>query len=126
LEDWANSSMWNDNYAPYACALGGLAYRIAQQDKAGEELLNLAMKKMKTNFWPKALIQYELNQIDEDELYQRADDEVRLTEAKCFVAMQEKLAGDEKKSKELFTWIEANGNRTCFAYRWARYELLKR
>jgi hypothetical protein len=66
--------------------------------------------------WPYPVFQYVNGKLDAQELLDLASDNNRLTEAQCYIGMQEMINNNKQEALKSFRWVAHHGNKSLPEY----------
>jgi tetratricopeptide (TPR) repeat protein len=124
-EDFKHHVTINDvgeAHSPYSVMLCALAYRKAQNPRAGDYMLGW-WQPNETKMWPYPVLRFLRGEITGKDLLSAADTNDRMTEAKTYLGMQQSIEGKTKEAVENLSWVRGNGNRSFSEYQLALSEL---
>jgi len=113
---------WTGDRAVYAVILGSQAARLAGDGARGERFLADSAGTLKPD-WPEPVVRFLRGDLDEAGLLALATDDDKRTEARCFLGLQELIAGRPDVARSHFEWVRDHGNRTFTEYDIALAEL---
>jgi len=113
----------NGNEATYAVILGHLAARLAGDEAEAKAFLDVAPGKLNALAWPYPVVRLLRGEIDESALLAAATDNDKLTEARCYLGVDQALKGHRDSALVHFRWVRDQGNAVSVAYALALAEL---
>ena len=111
------------HWSQYAVLLGHFYARRSGRNDEAEKLLEEAAAKCDTTAWPFAIIKYLRGEIDEPKLLAAAIDTSKMTEARCYLALDLEQKGRRDEALTHFRWVKESGVPTFYEYYIAIAEL---
>ena len=103
--------------------LGHFSARSDGQDKEARTFLDDALAHGDKSVWPFPIIKYLCGEIDEDALLAAANDNDKMTEARCFLGLDLLMRGKKDAAATQFHWVTEHGNPAFIEYDIALAEL---
>jgi lipoprotein NlpI len=122
FQDYLTVHGWKDRWAVYAVILGHLAARQTGDQAMADRFLKDSTGKFEET-WPYPVLQYLRGEIKESKLIMLATDQGQRTEARCYLGIDQLLAGRKEGALIHFRWVKANGEWTYCEYPIAVAEL---
>ncbi|APW61404.1 tetratricopeptide repeat protein [Paludisphaera borealis] len=100
---------WKDENSIYATIVGHLGARRVKKDDVAKEVLDEADRKADKSHWPYPVVKYLRREIDEKALLALATDDDKMTEARCYLGIDQMLSGRPAEARENFLWVKEHG-----------------
>ena len=113
---------WSGDPVVYSVILGSQSSHLLGNSNRAKKFLDDSAGKLKTD-WPYPVVQLLRGELDEPALLALATDNDKLTEARCYLGLQELIANRREAAIVHFTWVRDHGNKTYIEYDIAVAEL---
>jgi tetratricopeptide (TPR) repeat protein len=114
---------WKEKQSLYMVLIGYFGDRRARHDTVARRLLDEAVTKADTTFWPYPIIRYLRGEITVDALLAAAQDTDQRTEARAYAGLYLSLSGQRDAALPHLRWVKENGNKRFIEYALAVNEL---
>jgi tetratricopeptide (TPR) repeat protein len=100
---------WRGGLAPYAAILGHAAARRGGDSERAKALLGAASTHQDRLAWPYPIVQYLRREVDESKLIAAATDGDKMTEARCWLGLDQLQSGQSDLALAHFRWVKEHG-----------------
>jgi lipoprotein NlpI len=116
---------WTTDISPFLAILAHFAARRGGQEELAKTTLTEAAARTKATEWPFAIIKYLRGELGAEALLAEASDNDKMTEARCYLALDLLAKGNSDEARTHLTWVKEHGDPTFSEYLIARWELAR-
>jgi lipoprotein NlpI len=111
-----------DKTSMYVALISYIGYRQVRQDDSARTFLD-EISKSKVDVWPAPAVKYFRREISELDLIAKADDDVKMAEARAYIGLDLLFAGKLAEAMPHLNWVKENGKKTLIEYKLVIAEL---
>ena len=111
-----------DKTSLYVALFTYLGYRKSRQEDSARVFLE-EVSKSKVSEWPFPVVKYFRREIGEQELIAKADDDVKMAEARSYIGLDLLMSGRLAEATPHLNWVKENGRKTLVEYKLVIAEL---
>ncbi|MDD2709643.1 MAG: tetratricopeptide repeat protein [Verrucomicrobiae bacterium] len=120
---YLNLKGWQDAGALYMVLVCHFGFRQAGEDEAAGEIIGEAVQKGDAAAWPFPVVRCLKGDLDGQELIKTAEGRDKQTEARTYLGLAAMMDGQKKAAGDYFRWVQKEGDRALFEYRFATARL---
>lgn len=114
---WLETGGWQTDFAGHAAILSSLAYLASGDKKNFETLVALSLKKLDRLKWPYSVLKHFQGKADAEAVLEQAQDSTyNLTQAQCFLALEDYFKGRKDGIAARLDFVEKHGTINSVEY----------
>lgn len=114
---WLDGHKWSSDFSGHAAVLTALAFLASGDEKAYQNVCQVALKKLDRLKWPFQTFKYFQGKLKDEEVLEEAQDSTyNMTQAQCFMGLHSFFIGKKPDSALRFEFVEKHGTINSVEY----------